>query len=164
MKKIRIGRYTIPALLLVAIIVGSVAATAYVVLQWTTTATVKANPDICFTKWADKSKANTFDYAVDIFPYIITIDENITYAVSNYAASAKGCSMRLANITTPANIAWVNCTVIGYYSINTTTTTDFVAFSPDLPAYRNATIYLSIKCASGATGSSVLTFELKESV
>lgn len=137
-------------------------------LEWTATATVSANPDICFTKWADGSKANTFDYAVDIFPSITTIDENITYAVSNYAASATGCSMRLANIGTPANIDWVNCTVYDgtnqYYSINVTTTTSFAAFTPDIPATTNTTIYLAIGCASGASGSSVLTFELKESV
>jgi len=106
-RKIHIGKKRtislLSALILVCMLsVTTVLATAYVVLQWTTTATVVANPAVCFYKWSDQTKANTFNYAVNIFPNVKTIDENITYAVYNWEASSRDVYFRLASENTNA--------------------------------------------------------------
>ena len=54
-------------LLISSLLIATASAVAYVTLNWTTTATVVANPKVCFIKWADGTKANTFFYSVNIF-------------------------------------------------------------------------------------------------
>lgn len=132
---------------------------------------MQANPDVCFIKWADSSKANTFNYAVDIFPDIMTIDENITYGIGHFGTGAITPSMRLESVTNfEANINSINCTVYNstdtvYSEEFTSDSSDFVAFSPALyPG--NYTIWLEIDCKTGASPSntSTITFEMKETV
>ena len=130
---------------------------------------MKENPDVCFIYWGDGSKANTFNYDVDIFPDITTIDENITYGIGHFGTGAITPSMRLESVTNFAtNINSINCTVYNstdtvYSEEFTSESSGFVAFSPALyPG--NYTIWLEIDCKVGASGSSTITFEMKETV
>jgi len=68
-----LGKYAIPVLLLATLAIGTVAAVAYVVLTWTVSLTVAANPRVHF--W-DGAAQNTMDLEMNIFPSIRTIDEN----------------------------------------------------------------------------------------
>jgi hypothetical protein len=71
---VRIGKFAIPILLLLSILGGTVAAVAYVVLTWTVTLPVAANPRVHF--WDGSNAANTMEITMNIFPSIRTIDEN----------------------------------------------------------------------------------------
>jgi len=154
LKKIRMGRYTIPALLLVAIMVGSVIAAAYVVLYWENTFHVKANPDVCFFEWATGTKANSLTFDFDIFPGITTTDENMTYGIGHFGTGAKTPSMRLGGSWgTPGNkiqdiyVEVYNSTHSVYSNVfyEPFAPTDFVPF--DLPLYPGKyAIYLEIDC------------------
>ena len=157
-------------LLITSLLIATVSATAYVTLQWTMTATVAANPKVCFFAWsAPTTKLNTFDYAVYIFPSIKTIDENITHGVWNWDTELHVTSMRWYSLTTPANIANLNVTVYNstttiytqYWSSVPTLPTGFVEFSPSPMADGKYTIWIEITATSGASGSSVFTFEMK---
>jgi len=73
-KRVRIGKYGIPVLLLLTIAVTTVVAVAYVILTWTMSLTVSATPRVHF--WDGASAANTMDITMNIFPNARTIDEN----------------------------------------------------------------------------------------
>jgi hypothetical protein len=165
-RKIRIGRYTISALLLLLIIGSAVVfATAYVILTWTMTATVVANPKVCFINWTNGALANTFSYSVNIFPSVTTIDQNITYGVENWDTTTHTVSMSWASLTTPTNIASLNVTVYNstttlysqYWASVPALPTAYVNFSPS-PSPGNYTIWMSIGCASGASPGTASTF------
>lgn len=166
---LRIGKSSVPALLLLSLIVGSAFAAAYVVMQFTLTATVQANPKVCFIKWADGTKANTFDYAVNIFPTVKTIDENITYGIWNWDTLAHTTNLRIASITNSGNIA----TVTVYVKLDGTTVatitwstggslpTSWISFSAT--ASMKYTIWMEITATSGATvgQTSVIKLDMK---
>jgi hypothetical protein len=156
-------------LLMSSIIIATVSATAYVTLQWQTTATVGDYPKVCFIKWEDGSKVNSFSYGVTIFQSITTVDENITYGIYNWDSAARSVSMRWYSLTTSGNIASLNVTV--YNSTHTvysqvwssvpTLPTDWVAFSQDLMADGKYTIAMRITASGSASGNSEFTFEIK---
>jgi hypothetical protein len=157
-------------LLITSLLIATVSAAAYVNLQWTMTATVVANPKVCFFAWsAPTTKLNTFDYAVNIFPSIKTIDENITHGVWNWDIESHVTSMRWYSLTNSGNIASLNVTVYNstttiytqYWSSVPTLPTGFVEFSPSLMAGGKYAIWIEISATGGATGSSVFTFEMK---
>jgi len=75
-KRVRIGKYAIPVLLLATLTIGTVSAVAYVVLTWQLSLTVAPNPRVHF--WNGAAASNTMTVAMNIFPSIRTIDENIT--------------------------------------------------------------------------------------
>jgi len=168
-RKIRLGKFSVSALLLILIVsIASVSAVAYVVLQWTTTATVVANPKVCFFAWADpNTKLNSFNYPVNIFPEITTIDENITHGVWCWDGSPHNASMRISSITNNAtNID----TITTYVKSPTNTTMITITWTSGGPttyqmfeaaATTRYTIWTEIKGKSGATGSSVITYDLK---
>jgi len=158
------------ALLITSLLIATVSATAYVTLQWTNTATVAANPKVCFFAWsAPTTKLNTFDYAVNIFPSVKTIDENITHGVWNWDTASHVTSMRWYSLTTSSNIASLNVTVYNstttiytqYWSSVPSLPTGFVQFSPSPMAGGKYAIRIEITATSGASGSSVFTFEMK---
>jgi len=158
------------ALLITSLLIATVSATAYVTLQWTITATVTANPKVCFFAWsAPTTKVNTFDYAVNIFPSVKTIDENITHGVWNWDTASHVTSMRWYSLTTSTNIANLNVTVYNstatiysqYWSSVPSLPTGFVQFSPSPMAGGKYAIRIEITATSGASGSSVFTFEMK---
>jgi len=168
-RKIRFKGYSISALLLIILVAsaGIVFAVAYVALQWTSTATVVANPNVCFVQWSDSSKQNTFDYAVDIFPSVKTVDENITHGIWNWDASSHAVNMRIKSISTSGNIA--NVTTVVKNGTETVITVSWVT-AGGLPttwepftalASTKYTIWTEITATSGATGSSIITYELK---
>jgi hypothetical protein len=170
-RKVKIGRFSVSLLTVVAIVlmasIGTVFAVAYVVLQWTATATVSANPKVCFIKWQDGSKQNTFDYAVSIFPSIKTIDENITYGIWNWDTASHTVYLRWSGLTNSGNIARLYIKVHdGANTIYSKEWTSIPTFptvweSFNVPANTKYSIWLEITATSGATGSSVFTFELK---
>jgi hypothetical protein len=156
------------ALLITSLLIATVSATAYITLQWTTTATVVANPTVCFIQWSLGTKNNTFNYAVNIFPSIKTIDENITFGVENWDTVAHTPSMRWYSLTNSGNIASFNVTV--YNSTNTLYTQQWASvpsFPTDWSTFTtsaspgNYTIWMEITATSGASGNSVFTFEMK---
>ena len=168
-KPMRIGKYSVPALLLLALAITSVAAVAYVVMQWTITATVAANPKVCFIKWADSTKANTFNYNVNIFPSIKTIDENLTYGMWNWDTAVHTTSLRISSITNSGNIATVTIYVkLGVTTVATVTwssgdslPTSYVSFSTD--ASTKYTVWTEVTATSGAVvgQTSVITVDMK---
>jgi hypothetical protein len=167
----KVGRFTISLLTILAIaLISTVAvafAAAYVIISWTTTAIVVANPAVCFVKWSDGSKVNTFDYAVNIFPSIKTIDENITYGIWNWNETSRTAYLRWTSLTSSSNIASLNITV---YNSTNTIYTKYWSSVPSFPTAWESftaagstkyTIWMEITATAGATGSSVFTFELK---
>ena len=99
-------------MLITSLLIATASAVAYVTLQWTTTATVAANPKVCFFAWsAPTTKLNTFDYGVYIFPSIKTVDENITHGVWNWDTESHVTSVRWYSLTNSGNIANLNVTV-----------------------------------------------------
>lgn len=167
-RKIRVGKFLVPLLLVLLLsITGTALALSYVILQWTTTATVSANPKVCFVKWSDNTKQNTFDYAVYIFPSIKTIDENITYGIWCWDTSAHTVYLRWYSLTNPTNIASLNITI---YNSATTIYTKLWSSVPSFPtawesfntdADTKYTIWMEITASSSASGTSTFTFELK---
>jgi len=158
------------ALLITSLLIATVSAAAYVNLQWTMTATVAANPKVCFFAWsAPTTKLNTFNYAVNIFPSVKTIDENITHGVWNWDTASHVTSMRWYSLTNSSNIANLNVTVYNstttiytqYWSSVPSLPTGFVQFSPSPMAGGKYAIRIEISATSGASGSSVFTFEMK---
>lgn len=174
-KKFRLGKHVISLMLAMILIVmigtSVVVATAYVVLQWTNTATVVANPKVCFIKWADGSKVNTFPYTVNIFPSIKTVDENITYGLWNWDTSAHNVYFRLASENTNStDVAW--CYYKVYNGGGTLFSKNESSFdSPDTnwsTAYSAAlstkyTIWMEIKAgaSAGVGHTPTMTFEMK---
>ena len=158
------------ALLITSLLIATVSAVAYVSLQWTMTATVAANPKVCFFAWATPStKVNTFSYSVNIFPAITTIDENITYGVYDWDTASHSCGMQFASTnTTSSDVSWIyikvyngTATVLtqNYTNINTPDTA-WKAFTAAPSRY---TIWVSIGCPSGATAGHhpSFVFEMK---
>ena len=173
-RKIYVGKRAIPLLTLLAVVLSmtvvSVSAVAYVVLNWTTTATVVANPLVCFYKWSDQTKANTFSYGVNVFPNVITIDENITYGLYNWDSSAHNVYFRLASENTnTTDISWLYYKIYNGGTLFSKNETNFD--SPDTNwstsysavASTKYMIWISIKCASGAGVGHTpsMTFEVK---
>ena len=160
-------------LLISSLLIATASAAAYVTLQWTTTATVAVNPKACFIKWDGGTKANTFDYSVNIFPNVKTVDEDITYGVWNNDTAMRNVYFRLsAENTNSTDVTSLNYTI--YNSTNTiftklynafTTGDDSDAWSSAVPLAVNATyhIWLEIQCASGAGVGHTpqFTFEMK---
>lgn len=168
-RKIRVKGYSISALLLIILVAsaGIVFAVAYVALEMTNTATVVANPKVCFVKWSDNSKQNTFNYAVNIFPSVKTVDENITHGIWNWDTSNHAVNLRIKSITTSGNIA--NVTTVVKNGTATVITVSWVT-SGSLPttwqpftalASTKYTLWTEITATSGASGSSTITYELK---
>jgi len=156
-------------LLLSSLLIATASAVAYVTLQWTTTATVVANPKVCFVRWSDNSKQNTFDYPVNIFPSIKTIDENITHGVWNWDTEGHVAYMRWYSLTNSSNIASLNVTVYNstttiytqYWSSVPSLPTGWVQFNPSPMAGGKYTIWIEITATGVASVGSVFTFEMK---
>lgn len=154
-------------LLISSVLIATASALAYVTLQWTTTATVGANPKVCFGMWNSDEKLNTFSYSVTIFPSITTVDENITHYLYNWDSSAHKVSIRWASLSNPENIAGLNLTI---YNAQTKTRvyskvwesvpsfpTDWMTVDDALEPGKYA-IAIRITAASGAEVSSISTF------
>lgn len=166
---IHIGKYSVPALILLMLTIGSVVAVAYAVLQFTLSATVVANPKVCFIKCADSTKANSFSQSFNIFPTINTIDENATYGIWNWDTAAHTTSLRISGITNSANIQTITIYVkLGVTSVATITwssggslPTTWVSFSA--AASTKYTIWFEVAGTSGATigTTSVITVDMK---
>jgi hypothetical protein len=159
-------------LLISSLLIATVSAVAYVTLQWTTTATVTANPQVCFIKWADGTKANTFTYSVNIFPSVKTVDDNITHGVWNWnATESRTIYFRLASTNTnETDVDSYNCTVYDgggqlYTKLETNLDSPSLAWSSGVSATADTkyTIWIEIECKSTAVVGHTpsFTFEMK---
>jgi len=159
-------------LLMSSLLIATASAVAYVTLQWTITATVVANPQVCFIKWADGTKANTFTYSVNIFPNVKTVDENITYGVWNWnATETRTVYFRLASTNTnETDVDSYNFTVYIpgtqlYTKLETDLNAPSFAWSSGVSATNNTkyTIWMEIQCQSTAVVGHTpsFTFEMK---
>jgi hypothetical protein len=160
-KSVRIGKYTIPALLLVALVTGTVAATVYVVLTFNASVTVQDNPRVCFYNWTATDKVNTFTESFNIFPSVKTVNDNASCGI--YSATAGTSKLRISAITSSGNIDKVNMTVVGeavevVWTGGSLPTTWQTLTTSDDTYY---TIRIEVTADSGASGSSGITFEMK---
>jgi len=163
-KRVHIGKYAIPALLLLTLAIGTVAAVAYVVLTWTQTATVVANPKVSFFTWVGGAKANTLSYSVNIFPSIKTVDENLTSGIWNWDTVGHRTGLRVYSITNQAqNIGSFLVKVSNATNVWSITTVDTVNFDYKYLAPGKYTIWIEITGAVGASPgtTSVFTIEMK---
>jgi len=165
-KRVRIGKYAIPALLLAILAIGTVAATVYVILTWTMTLPVVAFPRANFYEWSTTTRINTFDESFNIFPDVTTIQDNATHGI--YSTDPGDCSMRIESITTPANIAEVYIKVFNstHTILEITYTTDGNAWMPFTTATATEateiyTIWIEVTGATGASGSSGVDLEMR---
>ena len=158
-------------LLMSSLLIATVSAVAYVSLTWTITTPVVANPQVCFIKWSDGSKENTFTYSVNIFPSIKTVDENITYGVWNWNATvSRTIYFRLASTNTnETDVDSYNFTVYNggqlYTKLETNLNSPSLAWSSAVTAVNNTkyTIWMEIQCQSTAVVGHTpsFTFEMK---
>lgn len=168
-RKVQISKYSIPLLALIAAGMTVVLALVYVILQFTSTVTVVANPKVSFYNWSTEAKANTFSYDFDIFPSVRTIDENITYGVFCDDTSAHTCYIRVQSLTNAGNIDYLNCTI--YNSTSTIlsqkwTGTDISSLPTPWETFTAAAgckyaIWWEVNATSTASGSSTFTMEMK---
>lgn len=167
-KKVQVHKYTIPVIPLLLIIVGSVAAAAYIATQFTITMTPQPYPKVTFWQWSTSEKKNTFDYSVNIFASIKTVDENVTHGIFNDDSAQHQCYLRTKSLINPTNIAKLNITI--YSSTNTIFTKEWTQFGT-LPtqweAFTTASnakyaIWIEITAAASLSGSSTFVIEIKE--
>ena len=162
-KSVRIGKYTIPALLLLALAIGSVVAVAYVVLTSTMTATVVPNPKVCFVQWP-ATKANTFSYGFNIFADIQTIDDNVTHGIWNWDTGAHDISLRVSDITNEGtNIASFKVKVYNASTTIAEITSVGTSWSGpySIPGLTKYTIGINVTATGSPSGSSVFTVDMK---
>jgi len=155
-------------LLLSSALIATVSATAYVTLQWTTTTTIEANPNVSFVDWSNGNKANTFTYSVNIFPSIKTVDQNISYGIWNSHGSDESCHMKLATTNTnDTDITSINVTIwttgSTAFTHKWTDLTDNTWYDFTASANTKYAIWIEIECSSGAVVGHTpqFTFEMK---
>jgi len=165
-KRVRIGKYAVPALLLLALTVGTAAAAVYVILQFTTTVTVKANPAVCFYEWATVTKKNSFSETFNIFPSVKTVDDNATHGIYNWQTSGRVAYLRIFSITNSGNVQRVYMKVVGTtveitWNSGDALPTSWTSFTA--AAGTKYTIWIEVTATSTATvdTSSVITFDMK---
>ena len=168
-KTVHIGKYSIPLLPLLTLIACSVVvATAYIVMQFTITMNTQTHPKVTFWEWSTSQKKNTFDYSVNIFAGIKTVDENITHGIFNDDSVQHQGYLRVKSLTSPANVAKLNITI--YNSTNTILTKEWTNFGT-LPttwepfktaANAKYAIWIEITAAASPSGSSTFAIEIKE--
>jgi len=90
---------TLIGIIMIGVLCVAAFAAAFVVLNWTSNATVLANPSICFYQWSGATKQNTFAYSVNIFPGVVTEDDNMTYGIYDWNNTG----------ATAASIQWYSC-------------------------------------------------------
>jgi hypothetical protein len=167
-KKLRIGKYSIPLLPLLLIVISSALATMYVTLQFTITTPVQQYPKVTFWEWSTAQKKNAFGYSMNIFANIKTIDENITCSIFNDDSVQHQCYLRLSSIINPSNIAKISITI--YNSTKTIFTEEWTEFQTQPTAWKTFvpaahakyTIWIEITGAGNPSGSSSFTAEIKE--
>ena len=145
-KKVQVGKYSIPLLPLLLLTVGSVVvATVYITLQFTITMNTQPYPKVTFWEWSTSQKKNTFDYSVNIFAGIKTVDENITHGIFNDDSAQHQCYLRIKSLNNPANIAKLKITI--YNSTNTILTKEWTEFVTLPTSWENFTTAANAKYA-----------------
>lgn len=166
-RKVHLGKYSISTLALLLIVIGSVAA-AYIALKFTINTTVQQYPEVTFWQWSASQKKNTFDSPLNIFAGVKTVDENATHGIFNDDSTEHQCYLRVASLSTPANIAKLNITIYDNTSrIFTKEWTQFNALPTSWESFTVAAntkyaIWLEITATSSPSGFSTFEIEIKE--
>lgn len=168
-KKVRIGKHSIPLIALLSLIlVGSVLAVAYVTLQFSITTTTQLYPKVTFYQWSTPQKVNTFDYSLNFFASVKTIDVNATYGIFNDDSASHQCNLRIYSLINIANIASLRIKIYdGTNTILDKTWTDFGSLPTASESFTTAantkySIWIEVTGAASPSGSSVFTLELME--
>lgn len=159
-KRVRIGKYAVPVLLLLTIAVGTVAAVAYVVLTMTFTLPIAEHPRVYFWNEGTTTEANTMGITMNIFPDITTIDEDAPWdirasgagdvyiRVSTMDAEVASVKIKAFNTTTLFEVTWNSATTDWGTGYNTS------ALDYDL--------WIEVVGASGiTTGEASVTVDIK---
>lgn len=125
-------------------------------------------PKVTFWEWSTSEKKNTFDYSVNIFAGIKTIDENITHGIFNDDSAQHQCYLRIKSLSVPADIARLNITI--HNSTNTIITKEWTEFGTFPTVWESFTtganakyaILIEITAAGSLSGSNTLEIEIKE--
>jgi len=160
-------KYRIPLLALSLIIVSAVIAAAYIALKFNITTIPQQYPKVTFWEWNTSQKKNTFDYSVNIFANIKTVDQNITHGIFNDDAAQHKCYLRISSLSNPANIAKLNITI--YSNTNTILTKEWTQFGTLPTPWEEFTTSANTKytigieiTAANPTGPSTFEIEIKE--
>jgi len=167
--QIKEKKYRIPPLVLGIIIAsGIVIAAVYIALQFNIIMNYQQYPKVTFWEWNTSQKKTTFDYSVNIFPGIKTVDENITHGIFNDDSAQHQCYLRIKSLSNSVNIAKLKITI--YNSTNTILTKEW-SESGILPtSWENFTtaanakyaIWIEITAAGSPSGASTFEIEVKE--
>jgi len=159
-KRVRIGKYFVPALLLISLAVGTVAAVAYVVLTWTISLTVAPNPRVHF--WDGSTAANTMTITMGIFPSIRTIDEDAAWDIRSVTAGniyIRVSTMDTSDVT-QVKIKAYNATATLFDVDWSTSTTTWSG--PFLTATgKDYNLWIEVQAASSPTGPASISVDLK---
>jgi len=163
-KRVRIGKYTLPALLLVSLAVGTVAAAAYVVLTWYMSLTVLASPRVHF--WDGSSAANTMTITMNIFPDVRTIDEDAAWNIRSNGTGniyIRVSAMDTADVAEVRIKAYVGATTL-FDQAWSTSTTDWSGPYATTGSVASPAIYdlwIEVLGAGTAFGTTSITVDLK---
>jgi hypothetical protein len=166
---VQIGKHSVPLIAILSLIlVGSVLAAVYVTLQFTINANYQANPKVAFWQWSTSAKANTFSYSINFFAGLKTIDENATYGIFNDDTEQHQCSLRIASLSAPSNIAKLRLKI--YDGTNTILDKEWTQFGSLPTSWESFTtaastkysIWIEVTGAASPSGSSAFTIEFTE--
>lgn len=149
------------------IISGVVIAAAYIALKFNITTDYQQYPKVTFWEWDTSQKKNTFDYSVNVFAGIKTVDENITHGIFNDDTSQHQCYIRIKSLNDPADIAKLKMKI--YNSTNTIFTKEWTEFGTLPTSWEEFTTATNAKYAIGIeitaanpSGPSTFEIEIKE--
>ena len=155
-------------MLALVIILGIALAAVYIALHFNILMNPQQYPKVTFWKWSTSEKKNTFDYSVNIFAGIKTVDENITHGIFNDDSAQHQCYLRIKSLSNSASIAKLKITI--YNSTNTILTKEWTEFGTLPTSWENFTtaanakyaIWIEITATVSPSGSSAFEIEVKE--
>jgi len=169
---VRLGKYAVPVLLLATLAIGTVAAVSYVILTWTMTLTVVANPRVHFYNESETPPAdvaNTMDIAMNIFPDVITIEEDAVWDIRSTGAGniyIRVSTMDTNEVAKLKIIAYEDGELASplFTEEWTGPTTDWIGATAHMTAAADYNLWIEVTGASTATPSpptTTITLELK---
>lgn len=161
-KRVRIGKYAVPALLLLAITVGTVAAVAYVVLTWTISMTVADNPRVHF--WDGTTAANTMTIYMDIFPSIKTVETDAVWDIRSDDTGdiyIRVSAMDTSDVTEVTIIAYVTDPASPLFDETWTASTTTWSGPYTTAATTDYNLWIEVTAAGTATDPASITVDLK---
>ena len=161
-KRVRIGKYAVPALLLLAITVGTVAGAAYVILQWTISMTVLDNPRVHF--WDGTNAENTMTITMNIFPSIRTIDEDALWDIRSDSAGdiyIRVSAMDTSDVTEVVIKAYVSDPDTPLFDVTWAASTTTWSGPYNTAASTDYNLWIEVLAAGTAIDPASITVDLK---